>query len=186
MVRVRYIALSLCGLLISGGGPAEAQGGWGRGPSLDNNGPFHPIPQGYHQIPRTDIQGSRTYRQFPDQGSQAYRQPINPGSVRAPRGVRRRSIPGAGNPYSSSSPRQDQFQVPGGLGNPYSSAAANSGGPRVMAPMAPSYAAAPQFQYSCTINTDQPDAGGACVKNSSARIYSGDRCRCGRQYGTID
>jgi hypothetical protein len=178
MVRVRYIALSLCGLLISGGGPAEARGGGGHTSSHDtshNSGPYHQIPQGYHQILRADIQGSRTYRQFPYQGSQAYRQTVIPGSVRAPRG---------------SPPRYLPRQIPGGLGNPYSPPAPNpAGAQRAMMPVATGYASAPlarQFQYSCTINANQPDAGGACVKNSSARIYSGDRCRCGRQYGTID
>lgn len=140
MVRVRYIALALCGLLISGGGPAEAQGGWGRGPSLatngpfpqNNNGPFDQIPQGYHQIPRTA---------------------------------------GAGNPYGSSSPGQDPLQTPVGRG---------------LVPRGPDNPYSPQLRHSCTINANQPDAGDACLISGPPRIYSGDRCRCGRQYGTID
>ena len=181
MIGPRYLVLLFCGLLIAGVGTAEARGGGGHAASHDtshNSGPNRQIPQAYHKSPHAYVQRSRVYVQgpwapwrFPLHGSQANRPILNAGKVSQPCG------PGG---------CKTQLEIPTAPGNPYPSAPNPAGWQRAMGPMAASYASAPQFQYSCTINAHQPEAGGACVVNSSTRRYSGDRCSCHRQWGTID
>jgi hypothetical protein len=184
MIGPRYVVPLLCGLLIAGVGPAEARGGGGGGHAASQNtsyssGPSRHIHQARQKIPRAYVQSSRAHVQgtwaswgFLFQGSRVYRPALTAGRFSRTSGSSRwtshRDVPGEpDNPYSPTSPDP-------------------AGGQGATTPMATSYASAPQFQYSCTINANQPEAGGQCMIISPTRRYSGGRCSCRRQWGTID
>jgi hypothetical protein len=196
MIRPLHSAVLLSGLLIVSGGVAEARGGGGHGFPY-KYGFFRLAPQTYRQPgwayvnnSRPKVQGPWANWRFPYQGSRA-QQVFTQGKNNSrcgPHGCFHRYVPGlAANPYGGSPVKREYYTIPAGPSDPYS-----PGGQGLMTPVAVTnaqpYAAAPagQFRYSCTINRNQSEAGGACTVVSSTRKYSGDRCSCHQQVGTID
>jgi hypothetical protein len=179
MNRRRYFLRNFifCGLLIATYEPAEARGGGGGGHvSSHNDGLLRQGRQAYRPTGR-DAQRSHAYVlgpwanwQFPSQHFLAHHQIATSGKLQGGQGR-----------YKS------YYTLP-----PAPSESNAVGGPGAMSPMTAAFASpytaasVGQFRYSCTINRNQPEAGGACIINSSTRKYSGDRCSCHGQAATID
>ncbi len=194
-------AVLIGGTLILPGGVAAGAGSGGHGSPHGvflQQGPRigRPMQGAFITGPRQRAQSFGPLWQMPPGGSRFGSANANPGKIGGPCGPGgcrfHRYVPGmASNPYGGpasggggAGARQNQYyQVP-----PIPSANSAIGGPGRLMPAAATAApaSAGRYRYACTINRNQPDAGGACVISSPALRYSGGKCSCHGQAGTID
>lgn len=185
--------LLVSGLLLAGYSNAEA-GNFGGGHLSAPGGGFgHGILfrgglQTYHPRPSLFLRGAPAYGRVPADGSHF------PGFQTQRQVARQMSTGGICGPIRCMSKRDvPSYSMPTSSANPYSAPGPGAGGGlATTAPAGATYVstntAGPlqQLRYTCTIASGQPDAGGACLVTTSIRRQAGDRCKCGRETGTID